>query len=192
MSHRAELRRLAASLMSYAQDQGFLSQIEEGLRAWAGLLAASSELRAALSCQTIPLAKRLEVARDLGVQRGLDTRMLPIIGKLSHGGRLGFLDELLRMLPALVDRRLGRARACVRSARPLGSAQRCRLRDALERHFGENVVLDEQVEPELIGGIVVSVKDLCFDASVRNRLEALRRHLMAGIHGGSSHLASGE
>jgi F-type H+-transporting ATPase subunit delta len=45
----------------------------------------------------------------------------------------------------------------------------------IEEQTGQRVELSSAVDPELIGGIVIRVGNKILDASVRNRLERLRR-----------------
>jgi ATP synthase F1 delta subunit len=45
----------------------------------------------------------------------------------------------------------------------------------IEEQTGRRVELSSQVDPELLGGLVVRVGNLVLDASVRNRLEQLRK-----------------
>ena len=72
------------------------------------------------------------------------------------------------------DRRQNRRPVTVRSAVPLDEAQQDALRDRLARLLGGTPVLTVQVDPALIGGLVVRVGDDVYDASVRNQLEQLR------------------
>jgi F-type H+-transporting ATPase subunit delta len=50
----------------------------------------------------------------------------------------------------------------------------------LEQGTGGRVVLDVQVDPSLLGGLVVRIGDRLIDGSVRGRLERLRAQLISG------------
>jgi F-type H+-transporting ATPase subunit delta len=54
------------------------------------------------------------------------------------------------------------------------------LRDTLARTLAATPVLKLEVDPSLIGGLVVQVGDDVYDASVRSRLEQLRNRLLEG------------
>jgi F-type H+-transporting ATPase subunit delta len=49
--------------------------------------------------------------------------------------------------------------------------------DRIEQQTGRRVELSSSVDPDLIGGLVIRVGNLVMDASVRNRLERLRRQV---------------
>ena len=78
-----------------------------------------------------------------------------------HGERLADVDA-------------GRTVAEVISATSLDDSQLDRLRRALSDHTGDDVELDVQVDPDLLGGAIASVGTLVFDGSLRTQLTQLR------------------
>ena len=78
----------------------------------------------------------------------------------------------------MADAHLGRVRARVTSAEPLGPAVLDRVRRALEQRTGKQVVVETAVDPDLIGGVVARVGDLILDGSVRTQLADLRAKLL--------------
>lgn len=71
--------------------------------------------------------------------------------------------------------------AWVRSAVPLTEEERERLKRRLREHFGQEFVLRVEVDPSLIGGLVVRAKDQVFDGSVAGRLDALGERLRTAV-----------
>ena len=69
----------------------------------------------------------------------------------------------------------------VRSAAPLTEEQRSLLRRRLRERFGQDFVLRVEVDPSLIGGLVVRVKDQVLDGSVAGRLNALGERLRTAV-----------
>jgi F-type H+-transporting ATPase subunit delta len=51
------------------------------------------------------------------------------------------------------------------------------LLDALRRRFGTEVVMQQQVDAELIGGAIIDAGDLVIDGSVRGKLQRMERAL---------------
>ena len=66
------------------------------------------------------------------------------------------------------------------SAAPLAEDEIRALTERLEGLTGGKVELEVQVDPSLLGGLVVRVGDRLIDGSVRGRLERLRNRLVAG------------
>ena len=97
--------------------------------------------------------------------------------------RRGRIDHLPRV--AAEFRRLDNARqgitiATATSAAPLDPDEVRALTARMEQFTGGRVELDLQVDPSLLGGLVVRVGDRLIDGSVRGRLERLRNQLVSG------------
>ena len=88
--------------------------------------------------------------------------------------RLVLLPAIARAYRDLADAHAGRVRAVVTSAEPLSPAALDGVRRALEQRTGKQVIVETEVDPGLIGGIVARVGDLVLDGSVRTQLADLR------------------
>jgi hypothetical protein len=71
--------------------------------------------------------------------------------------------------------------AWVRSAVPLTEEERRLLKRRLRERFAQEFVLRVEVDPSLIGGLVVRAKDQVFDGSVAGRLDALSERLRTAV-----------
>jgi hypothetical protein len=71
--------------------------------------------------------------------------------------------------------------AWVQSALPLTEEQRGLLKRRLRERFGQEFILRVEIDPSLLGGLVVSVKDQVFDGSVAGRLNALGERLRTAV-----------
>jgi F-type H+-transporting ATPase subunit delta len=97
---------------------------------------------------------------------------------LLERGRIVLLTSLARAYRELADAHAGRVRAVVTSAAPLAPADLERVRKSLERRTKKTVMLEAEVDPNLIGGLVARVGDLVLDGSVRTQLDTLREKLL--------------
>jgi F-type H+-transporting ATPase subunit delta len=94
-------------------------------------------------------------------------------------GRLGALPEIARQFHELVNADSGVSDAVVESAFPIEAAQLGEVVAALEKRFGRKLNASVRLQPELIGGIRVTVGDEVLDTSVKARLEQMRAALTA-------------
>jgi hypothetical protein len=69
----------------------------------------------------------------------------------------------------------------VRSATPLTEEQRGLLKRRLRERFGQEFILRVEVDPSLVGGLVIRVKDQVLDGSVAGRLNALSERLRTAV-----------
>ena len=97
---------------------------------------------------------------------------------LNEHDRLELLRPILVAYRELNDERARRMRVQVRSAAPLPEDQRERLTQELRATFHREPILEEQVVPDLLGGLTVQIGDWLYDGSVRTRLDDIRNNLI--------------
>jgi F-type H+-transporting ATPase subunit delta len=113
------------------------------------------------------------IARAIGLSRLLTN----FLGVVAEHGRLRWIAAIAEEYQRLEDRALGRVRARIESAHPLSGDSDKRILDALGARTGKQVLTETQVDPSLLGGIVVEIGGRVFDGSLRTRLERLRESL---------------
>jgi len=156
-----------------AQDDGALDTVEDELFRLGRIVAANPGLERALGDRSAGPDDRQALMQSL------------LAGKVS-AGTAALVDQVVRRLrqePAeafdalstLAARQREQSVAHVRSAVALTAEQHDRLTAALSRTYGRTVTVHVEVDPELVGGLVVQVGDEVIDGSVSGRLDALRR-----------------
>lgn len=176
MASDARVQGYAAALFQVARAEGALEQVEDELFRFARTLERETRLRDALVDPSLPGEHRANmVAELLGEKASPHTANL--IGFVVKQGRARDLTAIVDSLVALAAEERKKAIAEVRSAVPLDGDQRRRLKAAIEEATGRQVELKVIPDPAVIGGIVVRVGDMVFDASVRRRIELAKEHL---------------
>ena len=166
----------ARGLFEIARAEGTLDEVEDELFRFARSFESSDQLRAALSDELIPPAKRQSIIEDLLGAKATSTTT-QLISMVVGSGRT-------RDLPAIVDNLVARASAAkslevaeVRTAVALTADQQHRLAAALTNATGKQVNLKVVVDPSVLGGVVATVGDTIIDGSVRTRIEQLKSRL---------------
>ncbi len=96
---------------------------------------------------------------------------------LAGEGDVHQLDGILSEFESLITRRSRYLLAHVRSAVPLTADERRQLEQQLARRFGSELQAEYEVDPSLIGGVVVRVGDQVIDGSLAGKLATLREQL---------------
>lgn len=86
-------------------------------------------------------------------------------------------EEAIQFLAEVAVARRGEVIAQVSAAAELSDAQRTRLTEVLGRIYGHPVTVHLQVEPDLLGGLLISVADEVIDGTLTSRLAAAEAHL---------------
>ncbi len=114
----------------------------------------------------------------------LDTRLsrpvLNLVQLMLRRGRIEDLPRVAAEFRRLDDDRQGITNAVATSATELTPDEVRALTARLEQSTGGSIALDVEVDPSLLGGLVVRVGDRLIDGSVRGRLERLRNQLISG------------
>lgn len=170
-------RRYAKALFSLAVESG-------RVEAWSGSLTMlGSALRDAPDVAAVvadPLHARDErraIADRLSQSVKLEEAPANLLRLLADRNRLDRLSDVLRAFGELADQQLGRLRAKVTSAVPLEAAAVDALSQRLSDLTRLDVLLEQSVDPAVLGGVVAQVGSVVYDGSVRTQLEDLKRTL---------------
>jgi F-type H+-transporting ATPase subunit delta len=123
-----------------------------------------------------------KVSREAALKHAFTERCHPIVLQsllvLNSHDRVMLLRTVVEEVQALYDARARRFPVQVRAAVPLADDERQRLFDNLRQTFHLEPVLDVQIDPALLGGVVIRVADWVFDGSVRTQLVIMRKQLL--------------
>ncbi len=167
------------ALLNAAQEAGVVEDVKAELEELIQeVFRLQPRFEAFLASSAVGRNKKEEVLRSTFENRTspLFFRMLLV---LNNHDRLEILRALLIEFTDLYNRRHRRLPVKVRTAVPLSEEQRNRLNDNLRTGFQLEPLLEVEVDPEILGGMILRVGDLVMDASVRGKLEKIQKKLMA-------------
>jgi len=165
--------RYASALFDLARDQ---RQIDTVSRSLDGLGQALVDSKDFAELVESPLVSRDEAAKAFAAlvpQLNVDPITANFLGVLAHNGRKRQLRAVIRAFGRLAAEHRGETVAEVITARPLNDDQMAQLRQQLRARAGRDVNVEAQVDPALLGGIVVKLGSQRIDASIRTKLNRL-------------------
>ncbi len=171
--------RYASALLDLAAESGKVSAVEKDLETLGAALAESGEFAA--------LTTNPELSRDIAgkamaaVAKKLKLSPLTtnFLGVLAANRRLAKLPAIIAAFKAIAAAQRGEVTASVTSAHPLSDDQIAALKTKLTQREGRTVMLTASVDPDLLGGLVVTVGSQRIDASIRTRLNSLAKAMQA-------------
>lgn len=170
-------RRYAKALFGLASEKGRVDEWSRGLEALRAAVTASAELKDVLANPVYGKEQRRAIAGDLAQALKLDEEPANLLYLLGDRNRLGYLTAIVDHFRELADQKLGRVRAKVTSAVALDESAAKGLASKLAEATRAEVIVERQVDPGLLGGVVAQVGRFVYDGSVRAQLEELRRTL---------------
>jgi F-type H+-transporting ATPase subunit delta len=161
--------RYASALFDLASEAGTVTAVENDLATLEQALTESAELRALIKNPEVSREAIGRVLQGLARQAGLSQLTQNFLGVLAENRRAGELPAVIRAFGMIAAAQRGEVTAEVSSAHPLTDEQLATLR----AREGRTVKLKTRVEPELLGGLVVTVGSKRIDSSIRSRLNSL-------------------
>lgn len=180
MRNLAIARRYAKALLLIGKEDGQAETYKEELAGVAGVIAQHEALGRTLNNPLYDAAGRKEVLKALIEKLQLSKVMSSFLLLVFDKGRINFLGNINEFYQKLADELKGIARASLVSATELSSETVEKIRDALSKKTGRNIILEVEQDPGLIGGIITRIGDLVLDGSVKTQLLNMRESLKRG------------
>jgi len=165
--------RYALALFELARDEKKLESVSASLAALKAALAESADFRTLTSSPLIGRTEGGKAVLATAAAMKLDPLTSNFLGVLARNGRLGQLGAVIRAFNTLAARHRGEITAEVTSARPLDDGQVDAIKDNLKTRFGTDIAVDLNVDPAILGGLVVKVGSRMIDGSIRTKLNTL-------------------
>jgi ATP synthase F0 subunit b len=167
------------ALLVRAERAGDADEVEEQLFWFGRILDAEPQLSTLLSDYARPAEGRVQLLKNvLGRSQGVNPATYALLSQtveLLRGNHRA--DEEVAALAQQAVARRGEVVAHATAAAPLTDAQRDRLGRLLSRIYGRPVSVQLQIDPRLLGGLMISVGDEVVDGALSSRLAAARNHL---------------
>jgi F-type H+-transporting ATPase subunit delta len=159
-----------------AERDGVLEEVEDELFRFGRILDGQPRLRELLADETTPADGRTALLDGLVADKVAPAtrQLLDQTVRVPRGRSLEFVvGQLAELAAAMRSRSVAR----VTAAAPLSDEQERRLAQTLSTIFGRSVSVQVELDPDLLGGLVIRVGDEVIDGSIVARLARARQQL---------------
>lgn len=171
-------KRYARAIFGLGKERGAAEVYAQTLKAIADLFSNPElEMSDALSNPLYPLEVRQKVMAGIADAAGADALLTLFLNLLVEKKRISVLPEVASQMRDMLDREEHISHASVTSAVELDSALLGKIQVMLEKITGNKVLLETQIDPSIIGGMVAKVGDLVLDGSIRTQLQGLKESI---------------
>jgi F-type H+-transporting ATPase subunit delta len=168
-------RVYAEALFDVAKEKDELDTVHEQLGQVADELAANRDLQVFFfSPYFSSNEKREGISRAIS---GASPELVNFLELLAEKHRMPALLRIRRRFDELWAKENRRLEVTVRSAVELDRSIVEEIGAEIERQTGQTIELTDEVDPAIIGGLVLQVGNMVLDASIHNRLEKLRKEV---------------
>jgi F-type H+-transporting ATPase subunit delta len=177
----AVAKSYAKAIFELARERNQADHLLAELERAAALMGKDGELAAVLSRPWITPAVKRTLAEEIGQRLELSKLGRDVLALVAAHGRADHLRAIADAYRGMLDAAEGRVRARVRTAVALTESDRAALVGRLSRALqGRQVVVDEVLDKNLLGGFVAEIGSLIVDGSLDGQLARLRQRLARG------------
>lgn len=171
----------ANALYSASVAQSSVESSFEGLTKVAELIKVDPKVNDFLSNPVLSLDERKIVIDTISQNLKLDKTVTNFLSVLSENNRLGEFASIYKNFGTLFDAYLGIVEATITSSKPLDSKILKKLQAAIQKSSfvgeGKTLKVNNKVDPEILGGLVVDVADKTVDLSIASKVSRLNQAL---------------
>jgi F-type H+-transporting ATPase subunit delta len=172
-------RRYSKALFQLAreasQEEQIGREIEEFYAAYSG-----SDLNKVLTNPAFSIEARKKILTQIVEAQRLSALTAHFLAMLLERDRLGHLPGMVSCYRRLLNEAKGRVEAKLVSAAGLEAAIVVGVRERLRGISGKDVVLQEETDPGLLGGLLIELEGKVYDGSVRTQLEKMKQRIARG------------
>ena len=181
MKKKVVAARYAKAFILLAQSAGKVDEYGEEIERFAKVFEEQGEMRRALLSPIFDRPGRRSAVRKIAGALNLSPAMQSFLQILIDKERMVHIPDIFSIYRRMADEMKGRVRIAIRSAIPLSSDLLAKIREQMQRTVKKEVILEVEVLPELIGGLVAQTNDLVIDGSIRNQIVRLQERLESAL-----------
>jgi F-type H+-transporting ATPase subunit delta len=177
VSERRLARVYAESLLNAAEQNNVADQMLSELHELTTYIAGREPFVQAFFLSGVIGKERRETALKAAFEGRCHPLLMNFLLVLNDHDRLMLFRIIDQEIRHLADLRRRHFRVLVQSAVPLAEDQKQRLENDFRKAFRLEPILEQKIEPNLLGGMIIRVGDWVFDGSVRTQLVNLRKQM---------------
>lgn len=166
--------RYAKAVINFAKEQDKSESVYQDMLFVASTLSENKDLKLMLSSPVIKSELKRNVLREVFGKRTTNVTA-GLIELLISNKRLSLFGEVAKQYTILYDYLRGKEIAMVTSAIPLTKEMNEKILIKVKEITGKEATIENIVNSKIIGGFILRIGDIQYDASIANKLQVLKR-----------------
>jgi F-type H+-transporting ATPase subunit delta len=177
MSHSPAAFRYVKSLLDLAVEKGVLENVHKDMLLFSKVCEENRAFTLMLRNPIIRHDKKREVLESI-FKKKVHALTMAIFDIITRKNREPLLPQIASEFHNAYNEHKGIGRASVTTAVPLAPAQRKEFEKIVKKLIDKSdIEMDEKIDKDMIGGFILKAGDKQIDASIKNKLKALRTRL---------------
>lgn len=170
-------KRYALALYELGEEKNKVDEYINEFREITALVSGNEEIQQILNHPKISIAKKKQIFSDLFTGK-ITVDLLSLLFLLIEKDRIGDISEILRQLELINLQKNNTVEALVKTVIPLLEEEKNTLVLNLKSKYRKEIVLVEEIDRSIIGGVYLKVGDDVIDGTVKNKLQSLQKVLL--------------
>ena len=170
-------KRYAQAVIDLAREENIIAEVSGDLEDVVGLFEESPDLAFIFADPTISIQKKKDILSVILDKAGVLDLTKRFVYVLLEKNRIVGIEEIAAAYRNIADTIHNRVRTRVVVAFPLGKGDEKKVREALSKLTGKEVILEIEVDENILGGVVAYVGSQVYDWSLANQLEQVKDSL---------------
>lgn len=172
-------RRYTRALFQLAREAGAEEKIGQEIEQFFSIYDGA-DLQKVLINPAFAIPARKKILAQVTASQQLSGLTVKFLSLLLERDRLVELAGIVSCYRRLLNEAKGRVEARVVSTGALDAAMVEQLRERLRGLAGQEVLLQQETDPSLLGGLLVELEGKIYDGSIRTQLEKMKQRIARG------------
>ena len=174
-------KRYAKALLDYSIEKHEEDNFVQEISSLVEVVRENPDLRALLHSPIVRMEIKHKVLQEVFSQRSAILNLL--IEILVENKRVSDLYDIAREYVIQYNRYKGKTTAYLTTAVELSESLKAQfVQKAIALSGGKKITLESRVEPQLIGGFILRIDDLQYNASIAHKLYGIREQLSENVY----------
>jgi F-type H+-transporting ATPase subunit delta len=179
MNEARAAARYAKAVLDIAVEQKKTDVLEKDMRAIVETISGSKELREMIGSPV--LKADIKKKALLSVFKGCDPITEGLVNLLFQNRRIGLLNEVALKYIIFNEDLKGEGVAYMTTAVPLSGELEKKVLKEVSKLTGNKITVENKIDESIVGGFILRIGDLQYDASISNKLNTIKREFTKSI-----------
>ena len=166
--------RYAKAILSFSLDQQKEVQVNNDMLLIANSIKESEDLQLLLASPVLKSDEKRAALKEV-FSKNISSLSIGLIDLLIDNKRIAILEDVAEKFTVLFDELKGIEVAKVTTAIPLTDALNKQVLAKVKEITGKEATIESTVNPDILGGFILRIGDVQYDASISNKLQVLKR-----------------
>lgn len=165
--------RYAKAILDLAKDQNSAPAVNDDMKLIINAIADNKELKSLLNSPVVKAAQKTAVLKEVFANTNAITTGL--VDVLAENKRLTLLEAVATEYTSLFDASQGFQKAHVTTAVALTDVMNAKVLAKVKELTGKEALIENTIDESILGGFILRVGDLQYNASIANNFNKLKR-----------------